>query len=116
MEQGWSGVIMSLDNVFAVFLLPVFGNLSDKVRTKIGKRSPFILGGTILACVFFILMGYSTTLVAFIACLLLTLLSMATFRSPAVALMPDVTMFFVKHGDSKPEKKASVLENLDVDD
>lgn len=92
MEQGWSGVIMSLDNVFAVFLLPVFGNLSDKVRTKLGKRTPFILGGTILACVFFILMGYSATLVVFIACLLLTLLSMATFRSPAVALMPDVTL------------------------
>ncbi|MBQ2737940.1 MAG: MFS transporter, partial [Clostridia bacterium] len=41
MEQVWSGAIMSLDNIFAVFLLPIFGTLSDKVNTKFGKRTPF---------------------------------------------------------------------------
>jgi len=92
MEQVWSGVIMSLDNVFAVFLLPVFGTLSDKTRTKFGKRTPFIVFGTVLACIFLSILGFVGNLVLFILVLLLSLLAMATFRSPAVALMPDVTV------------------------
>ena len=92
MEQVWSGVIMSLDNVFAVFLLPVFGTLSDKTSTKFGKRTPFIFFGTILAAIFLSLLGFISNLVLFIIILLFSLLSMATFRSPAVALMPDVTL------------------------
>lgn len=92
MEQVWSGVIMSLDNVFAVFLLPVFGTLSDKTSTKFGKRTPFIFFGTILAAIFLSLLGFISNLVLFVIILLLSLLSMATFRSPAVALMPDVTL------------------------
>ena len=51
MSQTWSGVIMALDNILAVFLLPVFGTLSDKCNTKYGKRTPFITLGTILAAV-----------------------------------------------------------------
>ena len=92
MEQVWSGVIMSLDNVFAVFLLPVFGTLSDKTSTKFGKRTPFIFFGTILAAIFLSLLGFISNLVLFVIVLLFSLLSMATFRSPAVALMPDVTL------------------------
>ncbi len=93
MEQGVSGVIMSIDNVFAVFLLPVFGGLSDKfTSSRFGRRTPFIFVGTILAVVSFVLLGFMETLPAFIIILLLALLSMATFRSPAVALMPDVTL------------------------
>ena len=92
MEQVWSGVIMSLDNVFAVFLLPVFGTLSDKTSTKFGKRTPFIFFGTVLAAIFLSLLGFISNLVLFIIILLFSLLSMATFRSPAVALMPDVTL------------------------
>ena len=92
MEQVWSGVIMSLDNVFAVFLLPVFGTLSDKTKTKFGKRTPFIVFGTVLACIFLSILGFVGNLVLFILVLLLSLLAMATFRSPAVALMPDVTV------------------------
>ena len=49
MSQTWSGVIMALDNILAVFMLPVFGALSDKCNTKFGKRTPFITVGTILA-------------------------------------------------------------------
>ncbi len=59
MSQTWSGVIMALDNVLAVFLLPLFGTLSDKCRGKHGKRTPFIVTGTILAAV--LLMGLSLT-------------------------------------------------------
>lgn len=54
MSQTWSGVIMALDNILALFLLPVFGALSDKVKTRSGRRTPFIMIGTILAAVLFI--------------------------------------------------------------
>ena len=59
MSQTWSGVIMALDNILALFLLPVFGALSDKVKTKSGRRTPFIMIGTILAAVLFV--GLSIT-------------------------------------------------------
>ena len=51
MSQGWSGVIMALDNILAVFMLPLFGALSDKCNTKYGKRTPFITIGTIIAAI-----------------------------------------------------------------
>ena len=51
MSQTWSGVIMALDNILAVFMLPLFGALSDKCNTKHGKRTPFITIGTIIAAV-----------------------------------------------------------------
>ena len=92
MEQTYSGVIMSLDNIFAVILLPIFGTLSDKTRTKYGKRTPYITIGTVLAASFFIILGFTSNLIWFVLILLACLLSMATFRSPAVALMPDVTV------------------------
>ena len=120
-----SGAVMSLDNVLAVFLLPFFGALSDRVNTRLGRRTPFILVGAIAAMLSFFALtlidGYQIThvlqtalatpvpegelarktleltlenplpLVCFILALLAVLLSMAAFRSPAVALMPDVT-------------------------
>ena len=92
MEQAKSGIIMSLDNVFAVVLLPVFGMLSDKTRTPFGKRTPYITFGCILAAIFITVLGFTSSLTWFIVILLACLLSMATFRSPAVALMPDVTL------------------------
>ena len=95
MPQDVSGFIMSLDNILAVFMLPIFGGLSDKVSTKMGKRTPFILFGTLAAVVCFVALGFikgDNMLPLFIVVLLLTLISMATFRSPAVALMPDVTI------------------------
>ncbi len=93
MEQGVSGIIMSVDNIFAVFLLPVFGALSDKLSSsRFGRRTPFIFVGTILAVISFVILGFMNTVAGFIIMLLCALLSMATFRSPAVALMPDVTV------------------------
>ena len=95
MKQGVSGFIMSFDNILAVVMLPVFGALSDKVSTKWGRRTPFVFVGTCLAVIFFIVLGSIQSpnlLWLFIVVLLLTLVSMATFRSPTVALMPDVTV------------------------
>lgn len=100
-----TGAVMALDNVLAIFLLPVFGTLSDKVHTKLGRRMPFIVSGTILAVIFMMLLPmidnaekarWSTgesfsNQVIFLAVLFFTLVSMGLYRSPAVALMPDVT-------------------------
>lgn len=89
-----TGMLMAMDNVLALFLLPVFGALSDKVDTKLGKRTPFILTGTVLAVIFMMLLPLADrkqSLVLFVAALFATLLSMGLYRSPAVALMPDLT-------------------------
>ena len=155
LPQTVSGAVMSIDNVLAVFMLPLFGALSDKVKTKMGKRTPFILIGTIVATLSFVALtlidnvqlasiavtdipsldSLRTTLaesdpemakqlaeqiaqktlditmanplpfIGFIATLLVVLVAMATFRSPAVALMPDVTV--------KPlRSKANAIINL----
>ena len=83
---------MAFDNVLAVFLLPLFGALSDKTNSKMGKRTVYILFGTIAATASFIFLPLIGDVWLFVGVLLITLLSMATFRSPAVALMPDVTI------------------------
>ena len=164
LPQSISGVVMSVDNILAVFMLPIFGAISDKIMTRYGKRTPFIFVGTVAAVIAFVALAFIDTiqlkavldagiseryqvaaealkeanallkeagksnnaagveaaqtliktinesieqirvdtlnitldnlwpLVGFIGVLLLTLISMATFRSPAVALMPDVTV------------------------
>ena len=139
MPQTASGAVMSLDNVLAVFMLPIFGAISDRTNTRFGKRTPFIFFGTIAAVISFVCLtfidNYQLTkvlfgnlpsgqtaetlqkltweltlgniwpLVGFIATLLVVLIAMATFRSPAVALMPDVTV--------KPlRSKANAIINL----
>jgi len=189
MSQSWSGAIMGLDNILALFLLPLFGVISDKSKSRRGRRTPFIIFGTIAAAVLLIVLSFAdnmqlsnisdvaptnptaqetlydagltittpdgesvvlqdeftkeeyaaitmttadgdtnpdytnyvvpareayaaaataadkTPLVLFMIVLFLILLSMATFRSPAVALMPDVTI--------KPlRSKANAVINL----
>ena len=188
MSQTWSGVIMALDNILAIFMLPLFGTLSDKCKSKSGRRTPFIRFGTIIAAVALVCLSFvdnaqlknlsavstvddpaalaviydtqanealstpegedfvlseqftkeqftaihskenkdeytnyvvparqayaaqvtasnPTTLYIFIGVLLIILIAMATFRSPAVALMPDVTL--------KPlRSKANAIINL----
>jgi len=94
MPDDISGVIMALDNVLALFLLPLFGKLSDKCNTPLGKRTPFILGGTACAVILMNLLPVadkSGSMILFVALLGLLLISMGTYRSPSVALMPDVT-------------------------
>ncbi len=89
-----AGVVMSLDNVLALFMLPLFGMLSDKTNTKIGRRMPYIIAGTAVATISMSLIPYSASnknLPLFIVSLGIVLIGMALYRSPAVALMPDVT-------------------------
>ena len=89
-----AGVIMALDNVLALFLLPLFGKLSDRTHTRLGRRMPYILGGTLAAVVLMNLLPVADrvrSLGLFVAALGLLLLAMGVYRSPAVALMPDVT-------------------------
>jgi MFS family permease len=59
LNQMWSGVVMALDNVFALLLIPVFGSLSDKSNHKRGRRTPFIIVGTIIAAFAFMVLTYS---------------------------------------------------------
>lgn len=88
------GIIMAMDNVLALFLLPFFGKLSDKTRSKLGKRTPFILVGTIASLLIFPFIPYfyaTNSLVGVIVTMGLILVFMQMFRNPAVSLMPDVT-------------------------
>lgn len=102
------GVIMALDNVLALFMLPLFGALSDRTRTRVGRRMPYIVCGTLAAAVLVYLIPFSdnrANLTLFMASLGLLLICMGTYRSPAVALMPDVT--------PKPlRSKANAIINL----
>lgn len=86
--------IMTLDNVSALFLIPFFGTVSDKTHTVIGKRMPYIIFGTLLSVAFMMILPvaylYENTPLFFVG-IVGVLLSMAVYRSPAVALMPDVT-------------------------
>ena len=89
-----TGVIMAMDNILALFLLPIFGTFSDKVNTRIGKRMPFILVGTTLAAIFMVVLPIADNtknMLVFVVGLFILLISMGTYRSPAVALMPDLT-------------------------
>ena len=88
------GAIMALDNVLALFMLPIFGKLSDKTKTKYGKRMPYIILGmaaTIIAFPFMSLCYIWNSLAGLIVTMLVVLVIMNVYRSPAVALMPDVT-------------------------
>ena len=123
LSQDWSGAVMSLDNILAVFMLPLFGSLSDRCESSRGRRTPFVFFGTVAAVICFVVLTFVDnlqlarlaaegvigsedaiaraleltlenpwTLISFLGVLLLVLVAMATFRSPAVALMPDVTI------------------------
>jgi Na+/melibiose symporter-like transporter len=59
LNQTWSGVVMALDNVLALFLLPLFGSLSDKNQSKMGRRTPYIIFGTIVAAFAFVALSYT---------------------------------------------------------
>ena len=115
LNETYSGAIMAADNVLALFLLPLFGSLSDKCSTKIGKRMPFIIFGTGLAIILMNILPIidntyyakpdNFKVVSFVIVLGLLLIAMGTYRSPAVALMPDVT--------PKPlRSKANAIINL----
>ncbi len=94
MKDGVSGIIMALDNILALFLLPFFGALSDRTKTRFGRRTPYIVLGTLGAVVLMNLLPFADkthNFTLFIVALAILLIAMGTYRSPAVALMPDVT-------------------------
>ena len=134
LDKTYSGMIMAADNVLALVLLPLFGGISDRTHTKIGKRMPFILFGTGCAIILMNILplldnsyfgitkqmlenpenaellevlgkAQSVRFISFIVLLGLLLIAMGIYRSPAVALMPDVTV--------KPlRSKANAVINL----
>lgn len=115
MDESLTGIIMAMDNILALFLLPFFGGLSDKTHSKLGRRTPYIMAGTAAAIILMNLLpvldnSYARQaapfkLVTFIIVLGGLLIAMGTYRSPAVALMPDVT--------AKPlRSKANAIINL----
>ncbi len=89
-----ANAIMSIDNVLAIFMLPLFGMISDRTKTPLGKRTPYILFGTIVAVILMLIMSVFVGEVnfwGFIITLVAVLIVMAIYRTPAVAYMPDVT-------------------------
>lgn len=89
-----TNIIMSLDNILSVFMLPLFGFLSDKTNTRLGKRTPYILFGTLAAVIIMAAMAFMTetkSFLGFFVLLILLLVTMSIYRSPAVAYMPDIT-------------------------
>ena len=101
MDESLTGAVMAIDNILALFLLPFFGGLSDRAHSKLGRRTPFILCGTAAAVILMNILpmldnSYAAEaapfkFVSFVVVLGLLLIAMGTYRSPAVALMPDVT-------------------------
>ncbi len=103
-----ANIIMSADNVLAIFMLPLFGALSDKTHSRLGRRTPYILFGTLAAVVLMVVLAFFHKAVnfwGFFISLMAVLVVMAIYRTPAVAYMPDVT--------EKPlRSKANAIINL----
>ena len=103
-----ANAIMSIDNVLAIFMLPLFGAISDRTSTRLGKRTPYILFGTIASVILLVTLGFfneQRSLWGFMFTLMAVLVVMAIYRTPAVAYMPDVT--------PKPlRSKANAIINL----
>lgn len=85
------GFLMTLDNYAGLFLQPAFGTLSDHTHTRFGKRMPFLLAGMPVAALSVALIPLHWNLVSLIVIIVVMNVVMATFRSPTVALMPDIT-------------------------
>jgi maltose/moltooligosaccharide transporter len=91
LAPAWIGFFMTLDNIAALLIQPPVGAWSDKLRTPLGRRMPFILIGAPVGAVVFGLIPIAAALPLFVACTSTLLLSMAFWRTPVVALMPDIT-------------------------
>jgi maltose/moltooligosaccharide transporter len=85
------GFLMTIDNYFALFLQPYIGNRSDRTQTRYGRRMPYLLIGIPIAALFFALIPFHNSLVTLVLFMVCMNLAMAIFRSPTIALMPDIT-------------------------
>lgn len=99
------GILMAMDNVIGVLIQPVMGSISDNTRTRFGRRMPYIIVGIPLASFFFILIPFENSLWILLLWMFLFNISMASYRSQAVALMPD----FVK---PQHRSKGNAIINL----
>ncbi|NQT61474.1 MAG: MFS transporter [Candidatus Marinimicrobia bacterium] len=88
-----TGFVMTLDNIAALFILPFIGAWSDRIRTKMGRRKPFIAMGAPLAFIGFIGIPImlNVSLIPFMIAIFVTLFFMDVFRTPVISLMPDIT-------------------------
>lgn len=107
LSAGLAGFIMTLDNIAALFIQPIMGVISDRTRTRLGRRMPYILIGAPIAAAAFVLIPIAVSripaalsgqtgllggqLAFFMVVVGLMLLAMAAFRTPLIALMPDIT-------------------------
>ncbi len=91
LAPAWIGFFMTLDNIAALFIQPPVGAWSDRLRTPMGRRIPFILIGAPITAAAFGFIPMASLLPIFVACTSTTLLSAALWRTPVVALMPDIT-------------------------
>lgn len=88
------GIMMAIDNLAALILLPIFGHLSDKTKTPIGKRMPYILVGTFVCAVafpFIPVFFHYNNVAGVISMMFIVVVFAMMYRNPAVALMPDMT-------------------------
>ncbi len=99
------GIIMALDNIVAVILQPFFGDLSDRTKSRFGRRMPFIIIGTLSAAFFFSLIPLIRMIVGLILIILLFDVAMSIYRSASIAILPDYT-------DAKVYSKASALQQF----
>ena len=93
------GLVMTFDNILGITLLPYIGQLSDGTRTRFGRRMPYIMIGTPIAALFVLAIPFihlnlehvGSTMALMMACIIVMNVAMAIFRTPTVALMPDIT-------------------------
>ena len=99
------GAVMALDNILAIFLQPFFGDLSDRTKSKLGRRMPFIFIGTCISAIFYIIIPWMRVLAGLVLIIFFFDLAMSIYRSASIAILPDYT----------PEKmysKASAIQQL----
>ena len=94
LSNSLAGAIMAIDNVFGLFLLPLFGILSDRCASRLGRRTPFILGGSALAALSVPLIAIANnegSLPLLIGAIIVTLLAICAYRTMTVAIVADIT-------------------------
>jgi maltose/moltooligosaccharide transporter len=99
------GVIMAMDNIIAVVVQPFFGDLSDRTKSKYGRRMPYIMIGTTFSAIFFIFIPWTRILLGLILIVFLFDLAMSVFRTASIAILPDYT-------SEKVYSKASAIQQF----
>ncbi|MEX2103907.1 MAG: SLC45 family MFS transporter, partial [Bacilli bacterium] len=87
----WIGIIMTIDNYFGLFIQPLVGTLSDRTNTKYGRRMPYLLVGMPIAALFVFFVPFHFNFITLFVTIVVMNMSMSIFRSPTIALMPDIT-------------------------